>query len=90
MKFRIKETGKIVEKIEGNFHRLEDGTDIYKTLMDRLGLTLEEIKPEPKKLYAYSKYIDVGVSSNEIIFRTEDVGGSHRQKQYDIVYGDET
>ncbi len=91
MRYRIKETGVIVEQPDGSdcLYPINHPLEPYsKYRFQQLGLTLEEIKPEPRKLYAYTHR-----GSTFIIFRPSDdtnlVGEYIRAPEYDIVYGEE-
>ena len=79
--YKIKETGVYVSKNQNNEYITPSG-DIYDLLAFKdLGLTLEEIKPEVKKLYAHCSFNNV----NEVVFYTEPQS-TRRRPVYDIEY----
>lgn len=85
MKYRIKETGVIVEKPLG-LHCYYIGQDSYKPDdLKALGLTLEPYVEPVKKLYAYKN-----ITTEEVIFKTDDdsitVHPIMRWTAYDITY----
>lgn len=79
-RFRIKETGVEVE-INHLLCITKYGSHLGKDVITALGLTLEPIEPEVKKLYAYRN------GDTNVQFFTEEVPNiTNRAPEYDIVY----
>lgn len=85
MKFKIKETGVELE-LRGPYFFAQNGGFYSDNALKDLGLTLEEIKPEKKKLYAY-----IQSNGNVTFSAIQSLGGlkEARAPEFDIVYEDE-
>jgi len=81
MKYRIKETGNTV------FVKTDTDRNILSADQITYGFTIEEIKPEARKLWAYYEQTNIPNSfTNNVYFLTQDLKSSNRAPEYDILY----
>jgi len=92
MKYRIKETNVIVESVDGSdsyYWTMKGNKRIFAVsgiTLEELYLTLEEIKPEVKKLYAYKSSLG-NINFHQEQNRSEsDYPCWDRAPEYDILY----